>query len=88
MHKTEDPNSHDRSFNPVVFTAPTSVCVVSEKSNNAQIVNRKTDQIRDLVAQVMDDPVYTLRTFYEGSTIAETCSTKGDIANLETLDAD
>lgn len=58
--------------------------------NHTNIPNgiSKSDQIRDLMAQVKNDPVYALRTFFEGSTIIESDNTRLDVANLDTLEED
>jgi hypothetical protein len=61
----------------------------SDNSANLPTVHSKTEQIRDLMAQIKDDdPVFALRTFFEGSTIIESYHTKHDIANLDTLEED
>lgn len=54
-----------------------------------QILATKTDQIRDLIAKVRDDPVFALRNFFEGSTVIEGNTAKSsDIADLSTLEDD
>lgn len=61
----------------------------SNNSAHIPTVHSKTEQIRDLMAQIRDDdPVYALRTFFEGSTIIESSHTKLDVANLDTLEED
>lgn len=61
----------------------------SKTVQDEQIAASKTDQIRDLVAKVRDDPVFALRNFFEGSTVIEGNTAKSsDIADLSTLEDD
>lgn len=61
----------------------------AQSCQDEQIVASKTDQIRELIAKVKDDPVFALRNFFEGSTIIENNMSKlSDIADLTTLEDD
>jgi ribosomal protein L16 Arg81 hydroxylase len=60
-----------------------------QNTQEEQIVASKTDQIRDLIVKVKDDPVFALRNFFEGSTVIEGNTAKAsDIADLATLEDD
>lgn len=60
----------------------------SDSPTTPQNPSTKAEQLRELTSQVKYDPLDALRTWYEGSTIIESYTTKHDIAVLETLEED